>query len=718
MLARTNKGRIQQKIPVESIYHCQVCASKVYIPVKLKVLIVIMFTGRLTLDSPVVDLFRFHLGRLSPEAVTVLEEKGLRTVEDLEYFDVEAITSSLRAGFSTTDVKKIAVLLKYIKATDEDHLHLDLPLRDIRRIVEPSLDPFHATPPPPDTAFNDVFIHNNQESDLRSTPFSVSESHRDQPAPQAPRRSHQPADSITPPRRGTTNPTPLGPRRPRHNVHNIRTTFPLEPSARKAKKKIPGRKQWCQFRKRREWWYCFQCVVVAGVAFPFYIHNYFEYFDIIKAYLEVATDKATHNRVALSSGLEAFKTASVMRVDDDNLLDMDPGFKEEWKEMKKYATQINFLEPSFCLDWAVESDRWWTHNPEWEISKETDEFYCFHYNPMEYRYKSNNITIADVYFSQFHGNCTHQLPWRMFSSGWNADTLYLEHALWASYSILHRPLQITQFPWHYAAPDAVDGKDNKGLPSAVEACPTRNINCFFLNISNCPPLPKETTETIPREDLHDYQRHQHLLDYLRFLRRFTLRPQLWLRKKIRSFVQEQIQKNGFRDETPCTAIHVRRGDVILDPNPSRKYYPIAAYLNASESIPGAGDPRFQLKDQIFLLTDDANAIGEAKTFFPGFHWMYIDRPRFKADEGGWEHQVPSNDPIFEMVVLQSTFHLIQRCDSLVRSKSGFSDQLQYYMQLRNTTTQIANLAWGRPASEVYNSNNSKTKEVSIEGLHS
>jgi len=661
-----------------------------------------MFTSRLTLDSPVVDLLRFHLGRLSIEAVTLVEDNGLRTVEDLEYFDVEAITSSLRAGFSTTDLKKISVLLKYIKATDEDNLHLDLPLREIRRIVEPSLDPFHSTPPPP--AFNDVFI-NNQERDKISTPSSVSDSNRYQPFPQAYRRSHQPADIITPPIRGTTNPPLLGSRL-RHNVNNIRTNFPLEPIARKADEKIPGRKQCCQLPKRRERWYCFECVL-AGVAFALLIHNYFE---IIKANLEVATDKATNN-MPPPSGLEAFKKASFMRV-DDHLLDMDQGFKEEWKEIKKHATKINFFEPSFCLDWAVDSDLWWTHNPEWDISEETDELYCFRYNPIEYRYESKNITIADVYYSQFHGNCTNQIPWRMFSSGWNADTIYLEHALWASYSILHRPIQITQFPWHYAAPDAA-GKGNEGLPSAVEACPTRNINCFFLNISNCPPLPKETTETIPHEDLHDYQRHQHpLLDYWRFLRRFTLRPQLWLRKKIRSFVQEQIQKNGFRDETPCTAIHVRRGDVILDPNPARKYYPIAAYLNASESIPGAGDPRFQLKDQIFILTDDANAIDEAKTFFPGFHWMYIDRPRFKADEGGWEHQLPSNDPIFEMDVLQSTFHLIQRCDSLVRSSSGFSDQLQYYMQLRNATTQIAILEWGRPASEVYNSNNSKTKEVS------
>jgi hypothetical protein len=60
--------------------------------------------------------------------------------------------------------------------------------------------------------------------------------------------------------------------------------------------------------------------------------------------------------------------------------------------------------------------------------------------------------------------------------------------------------------------------------------------------------------------------------------------------------------------------------------------------------------------------------------------MYVDRPRFRADEGGWEHQLPSSDPIFEMTVLLATFQLVQQCQSMVYSTSGFSNWLLQQMQ--------------------------------------
>ena len=58
----------------------------------------------------------------------------------------------------------------------------------------------------------------------------------------------------------------------------------------------------------------------------------------------------------------------------------------------------------------------------------------------------------------------------------------------------------------------------------------------------------------------------------------------------------------------------------------------------------------------------------------------MDRPRFHADEGGWEHQLPSSRPIFEMIVLWATFAWVKHCTAIVHSTSGFSEWLIWEMK--------------------------------------
>lgn len=66
---------------------------------------------------------------------------------------------------------------------------------------------------------------------------------------------------------------------------------------------------------------------------------------------------------------------------------------------------------------------------------------------------------------------------------------------------------------------------------------------------------------------------------------------------------------------------------------------------------------------------------EALHGFPDRNWMFIDRPRYRGSEGGFEHHLPSNDPILEMTVLLTTFKLVRACTSMVRSSSAFGDFL-------------------------------------------
>ena len=112
-------------------------------------------------------------------------------------------------------------------------------------------------------------------------------------------------------------------------------------------------------------------------------------------------------------------------------------------------------------------------------------------------------------------------------------------------------------------------------------------------------------------------------------------------------------------------MHVRRNDVVLHGKQARKYHTMEEYVNATKGT---------IRHNILLLTDDQNAIGEAKTKFPQYHWMYIDRPRFKG-LGEWEHQTPSDDPVLEVVILLAIFQLVQSCDQIILSMGRFSQYL-------------------------------------------
>ena len=351
-----------------------------------------------------------------------------------------------------------------------------------------------------------------------------------------------------------------------------------------------------------------------------------------------------------------------------------------WEDLIPFVNRVEI--GSFCLPWdrgQKESDDWWTHHPDWEVFNETQAGYCF--RPAVHTLKREYLT--QVYQRQFQGtDCSKRQLFvtRMWSSGWSADITNLIHTM--QYAHLHgQAMEITSIPWHYAAPDQAK-RPNK-LPS-IPACPLYNMYCYFLKLSACSaqPLDSYNREYDYRNPVRAAPRSN------RWLPDYIVRPQTWLRHKVFQFIQQQRQSAIPESAVPCTVVHVRRGDVLHHGNHSRRYHPISEYLelptqrNASKVRSSAS---FQIHPHILLLTDDANAIVEALQY-KQYHWMYIDRPRFQADEGGWERQVPSNDPIFEMTVLLGTFALVKQCQSIVYSSSGFSSWLVYEM---TKTTAIA-----------------------------
>ena len=90
-----------------------------------------------------------------------------------------------------------------------------------------------------------------------------------------------------------------------------------------------------------------------------------------------------------------------------------------------------------------------------------------------------------------------------------------------------------------------------------------------------------------------------------------------------------------------------------------------------------------IEKNIFLLTDDYNAIGEAHHEFPNRNWMYINCTCYRGIKDGWEQQLPLQDPIYEVTVLLSIFCLVPKCSGLIKGDSGFAKLLHNHILEQN-----------------------------------
>jgi hypothetical protein len=250
-----------------------------------------------------------------------------------------------------------------------------------------------------------------------------------------------------------------------------------------------------------------------------------------------------------------------------------------------------------------------------------------------------------------------------------------------------RPFQITFDPshstsWHYAA--LKDG--------SKPVCSSKDMFCFFLQLGPCKPGkidPNAFNSKILAKNGPERP----------WLNEYVARPQQWLRRR----VYEYIRDKAVKIEQPCTVMHVRRSDVVLHHDWSRKYFAISDYLERLRKE-GVNDKN------ILLLTDDQNAIDEAVEFHPDHNWMYLNRTRHRGTEGGWENQIPSKDPIEEMVLLLATFKLVKQCDAIVHGESGFSDTLKFHMESDGKEIRALHVEDSLDWKDMYNRNNTKSAE--------
>jgi len=214
--------------------------------------------------------------------------------------------------------------------------------------------------------------------------------------------------------------------------------------------------------------------------------------------------------------------------------------------------------------------------------------------------------------------------------------------------------------------------------------------CYFLPLSKCPAEEVGNRAGYLEDKFSGTEKYQTYYEY-------ATRRQTWLRKRIYDYAKAQ------NIMPPCTAIHVRRGDVVLHGGDlKRRYHAISEYIHATNN----------LDKNVYIMTDDQNALNEAKIEFPNIHWMYIDRPRYRAAEGGWEKQIPSNDPTFEVTALLTEFQVARKCTRLIHSRSGFATQL--YWEMKSTGNDIERIDLDTLSDErVHDAGHGDTLNISL-----
>jgi len=252
--------------------------------------------------------------------------------------------------------------------------------------------------------------------------------------------------------------------------------------------------------------------------------------------------------------------------------------------------------------------------------------------------------------------------------------------------------------------------NNKNISWAY--CDTEDTRCYYLPISNCDRSPNRT-----RRNEHYERKPQTPVEHLQFhwLRKFLFRPNQQFRYQIMK------QKSTIDFRTPCTVLHVRRSDAGLPRPPYRRYAAIREYL---DKLPTTTTKTTTTARNVLLLTDDESTITELYKHFlhrrsqsnnddtsskfksnyssttatttttttttttdsryHNIHWMFLDRPRNRNIQNGFDGHIPTNsDPAAELVAIYVELELAKQCQEIVYGESGFVKSLLQEIEFDN-----------------------------------
>ena len=325
----------------------------------------------------------------------------------------------------------------------------------------------------------------------------------------------------------------------------------------------------------------------------------------------------------------------------------------------------NYNADECCFPWSVDLDEWRTHHPDWGVTRSERDMYClskfkgrkatFFRNLYKLQWglpaDDNDRTVAST-----TRNCSDIFQNLQISSGMGKSIKAVLAGFVTAFG-QNRPYQLTKLSatskWMYATNDT----------SSWGFCNTRDLNCYTLPIGNC-------VNTYNVSDPVNY----HVGD----VELLSKRSYTWIYEYLMRFnhqslyhMQEQINQVSQIEKLSdnCTVIHVRRGDSGMPRSLHRKYLGLIEYIRVGNIGP---------KDPVLILTDDVTTIYEAKTFYPDYNWIYMDRPRVNTTYGGFEGLIPSGDEAQEFVAIYAEMFLASRCNKVVHGYSGFVRELTFF----------------------------------------
>jgi hypothetical protein len=75
---------------------------------------------------------------------------------------------------------------------------------------------------------------------------------------------------------------------------------------------------------------------------------------------------------------------------------------------------------------------------------------------------------------------------------------------------------------------------------------------------------------------------------------------------------------------------------------------------------------------VFVATDSSDVIDEISQRDDAWKYVWIDRPRFKSTEGGWENHFPSNDRFTEVLHILTIEGVARMCSLWLGTRSSFA----------------------------------------------
>jgi hypothetical protein len=326
----------------------------------------------------------------------------------------------------------------------------------------------------------------------------------------------------------------------------------------------------------------------------------------------------------------------------------------------------------FCLPWeqqSIDVDNWWTHHPEYVADEQNTTHQCFRRE----RSPEKVQLFQRLYKNQFLSGCDNLLKRPLRSAGWGSDFNGLGEGLLEALS-LQRPMVVVPaawFPkergWLYAVKE--DGSS--------ATCDSKDVQCYFLPIISSACMNGQSFVDLDTDgyDNADYGIY-HSNSSFPWAYQYLARGQSWLRREVSHFVERERPR--FPPNERCTVMHVRRGDLVLEPeNPfARGYHAISEYLDL---LP---EERRQPGSSFLLLTDDADAIDEARLLHPDLNWHWFNRTRNRGSQMEYGKHIVAATPKDDVIVILGTFEIIKGCDAFVSGQGGlsrlFAEQMFYH----------------------------------------